>query len=1007
MASGGLGALTVDLLLETLQWQSGLSKADYQAQKFADAIEGKFNKMADIAGEAMKGIVAGVVAGFSAGKLLGFINETQSAADRLDELAQKTNLSVGVLAELGVYAKQSGADIEAAAGAMVKFNKNIVEGLDATTKQGKAFDSLRVALTENGELRKAEDIARDTAAALAELEDGTIKTGLAIALYGKQGADMIPILNAQRNATDEQKESIAALAAEMTRLAPVAGALEEQQSVMATNTQTMAALLGQQFIPYLSTMLGQWNKLTEAGGGLSTVVKFLVDAFKGLVIVLDATITGVGIMLQSAMTIGKVMEALYRRDFSAAADAAKESWTELGGTLTNFGKRVDALLNPMEQEVRVLKEQKKATDEMVRAVQDLTEKKIKLAKAPKIDMGEFKMLPVKEIEAEVVKLNENIEREILRTNKDILSEQKRQWEQYLDWLEQQYGGLFADIDAMGRNAFDSFFSDVDGGWKGMMRSMAADFKKLLMNVIYQQVAKPLILNLMGNMGGGMGQYAQMLGGGGGGFGMGTSGMGNFSSMFSDTNGAWVADPTTGLMTWTEGAGMWSTGGMSGAAGWGAGWSGVAGVAGGLAGGAVADWYGAGERGQEAATNYGAMGAMIGMQVYGPIGALVGWAIGTIAGIATDPDPDAMRAASFGSLSGAEGVTKWKGRSKFGEFGFSAGEWLSDEQMDESMNSFIATVTSLDNALAEFLTDDQVARITHNLDSVRQEYELGMEHENVTGLGEILRDRIVIITKEINEALSTFVEGFAGPTEEIIALVGAYMAAYAGGDFEEAVQAIKDAPSTMMEAYQAQLAALQDLPFTTSAEDMLALTSGMEAFQTATIQMILAIDQAAAAMHNMFMSTADNIRMSIMSEEERYTFLQDRASSLFDQLLTETDPARIQTLAEQINADINAAWGMLDEDQRAALAQEYIDRINMVDETVADKMEGLRDIVIEDAENLFIQMRDRFTELFAQGATTADTNADAANTMLDAANRIANTTLTVRSDGSIVTETGDV
>ncbi len=45
MASGGLGALTVDLLLETAEWVAGLNKADYEAQKFADAIEKKFKKM--------------------------------------------------------------------------------------------------------------------------------------------------------------------------------------------------------------------------------------------------------------------------------------------------------------------------------------------------------------------------------------------------------------------------------------------------------------------------------------------------------------------------------------------------------------------------------------------------------------------------------------------------------------------------------------------------------------------------------------------------------------------------------------------------------------------------------------------------------------------------------------------------------------------------------------------------------------------------------------------------
>jgi hypothetical protein len=426
----------------------------------------------------------------------------------------------------------------------------------------------------------------------------------------------------------------------------------------------------------------------------------------------------------------------------------------------------------------------------------------------------------------------------------------------------------------------------------------------------------------------------------------------------------------------------------------------------VAGGAVAGWAGAGERGQAAATTYGATGAAIGMSVYGPIGAMIGWAIGTLAGYATDPKGDAMRGAQFGSLSGARGVTQWRGRSAFGEFGFSDGSWLSEADMDQTLDEFITTITAIDNALAGFLTTDQVSRITRNLEAVRRGYELGMEHGEVTNLGQIIRDRLVVITREINAALSEFITGFRGTTEDIIAIVGAYMAAYAGGDFEAAVQAIKDAPRTMMESYRAQMTALQNLPFTATAADMQALANGMEAFQTATIQMILAIDEAAAAIHNMFVATADNIRMSIMSEQERYDFLQGRADSLFELLLSETDPENIQRLAQQINADINAAWGMLDEEQRVALIQDYLDRLENVDTTVSERLAGIRETVIEDGESLFEMMRARFEELFAQGATTADTNQDAADTMLTAAIRLATTTITVRTtDDRIITETG--
>ncbi|RVA59773.1 phage tail tape measure protein, partial [Mesorhizobium sp. M7A.F.Ca.CA.001.11.2.1] len=48
----------------------------------------------------------------------------------------------------------------------------------------------------NGKLRPTEDIVLDVADAFARLPDGALKAALAIELFGKSGAELLPFLNA-------------------------------------------------------------------------------------------------------------------------------------------------------------------------------------------------------------------------------------------------------------------------------------------------------------------------------------------------------------------------------------------------------------------------------------------------------------------------------------------------------------------------------------------------------------------------------------------------------------------------------------------------------------------------------------------------------------------------------------------------------------------------------------------------------------------------------------------
>ena len=964
MASGGLGSLTVDLLLETAEWITGLNKAEHESEKLAKNIENRLDKMSDSVVNSFKKLAAGAIAAFSVDAIVGFVNATQAAADRLDELAQKSGTSVEYLTQLGEVAAMSGTNVEAVAGAIVKFNKALIEARDPASEAGRAFKAMKISLTEGGEFRATEEVMKDFMLQIGGMKDGAEKTALALRVWGKAGADMLPVANALFQQTEEMTQAQEALGVETGKLAKIAGAYEEQQSLSHTRMKETATLLGQEFLPYLTKLMSQFNALSTSGSGLSTVMTILANSFKVVIIALDAIITGAMLAAQSvAMTYNAFKKLLSGGD---VAKEISEGWANMSDTLGQFKERVDALLLPMSEVQRASKEQRDATDEERKALEKLnkeTEKRYKwlreLTKPIKVERD-----PVDHIKLD--------EMPSLQPTKDYLKEQERLHKEYLANLKDQYGQLYDGIESMARNAFDKLFDGTKGGWKEMLKGMAVDFKKILMDFVWKMVAKPLLLNMVASGGGGLGAYAQSLGGDPNASSWNTlikGGQSMYDTFFGG-GGAGAADAgwtpgSTGLLEYTGGGDLsWTSagGGMTGMA-----MTAGAGIVGGAFGGWAAGQYGAGERGVEAATNYAATGAAIGMQVYGPIGAVVGAIIGTIAGIATDPDPDAMRKAVFGQITDhSKGVTKWTGESEFGKFGFSEGEWLSDEQMDESMSRAIKGIEQMDNALAGFMSDEQIEEVKKKLADASKQYELGMEHLDVQGLGAVIKDRLSIITGAFHEGLKEFVDAFEGDTGDLVSIVTNFMQAKTMAetfDPEAILEASK--PKKFMDAYQEQRGGLEEFVTTadSSAESMNSLVSQMIAFGAATVQMIAAIDAAAASMHQMFMTTKEKIEMAGMTPEEQYNYLQKQTEELYKQLESETDPAEIQRIAGKINENINKAWDLLTPEQQAAMGKSFTDRLTMLDKAVADKMGALREVVIEDAKGVMQSITDRLEVVF--------------------------------------------
>ena len=154
----------------------------------------------------IRGSIDGAVAAFGqlgaagaalgAGAALAGLRSLVSSIDDLDEAAQGLGITAVQLSNLRQAAGEAGIGAEAFGTALTRLNVRIGEAATGNEDAIRLFRALGVAVSDaGGAIRPADQVLRDLAARFASLEDGPAKAALAVEVFGKAGAKLIPLLN--------------------------------------------------------------------------------------------------------------------------------------------------------------------------------------------------------------------------------------------------------------------------------------------------------------------------------------------------------------------------------------------------------------------------------------------------------------------------------------------------------------------------------------------------------------------------------------------------------------------------------------------------------------------------------------------------------------------------------------------------------------------------------------------------------------------------------------------
>ena len=335
----GLGATT-----ETVAATMKSAFAGVQAQIKEIAISTK--ETAEVMIE-FREMVAGIgevmLAAFAVEKVVDWAKEMGEAAEKTSHLSEIFGMSVPQVEGLGAAAKLSGMGMDELTRAMGILDKNLATAGDGTGPAAQAFKALGISAKDG---KDQMTLLMDVAGKFAGMADGPEKVALAMAIFGRAGRDMIPMLNKGKEGIEELDRTMQAYSA--GTLKKTGEATQELRDWLAEANEKGLALAESTNVTGVA-MQGVSNVMTDAFAPMlkdatdcmNELIKAFIDSYRegGFVAVAFEVISG------ACETVGAVIGALgeiISEFWGLAVDLFKDIASAAGIT---FGKDTPTAIN--------------------------------------------------------------------------------------------------------------------------------------------------------------------------------------------------------------------------------------------------------------------------------------------------------------------------------------------------------------------------------------------------------------------------------------------------------------------------------------------------------------------------------------------------------------------------------------------------------------------------------------------------------------------------------------
>lgn len=383
MASG-IGALVVRLGLDAAEYIAGLTKAELVAKKFADnqkrnsaaidkqvqalqqqssilgksarevkllelAQKGASEEQLRAANAALRTVEAhnlaaeagrklGLAAAAAAAGVALLVGKSINAADNLNDLAKVQGVAATTLGGIGFAAEQAGGSLESASAAIGKLNKSLASAAAGNKEAADTFSLIGVRIKDiAGNTRPVEEVLIDLADRFQTFEDSPERAALAIKLFGRAGADLIPLLLEGGDALRTNIGYYKQYSGVTEDLIKQSDAFNDSLAKVKLLTGAVGNAMALELLPSLRSVADELVRFSESGSAAEAIAKGLASVLRigaSAATILGAAFNSLGkSVAASAVIMGELFSGNVKNAMALATDRAAEINGEFKQTL--------------------------------------------------------------------------------------------------------------------------------------------------------------------------------------------------------------------------------------------------------------------------------------------------------------------------------------------------------------------------------------------------------------------------------------------------------------------------------------------------------------------------------------------------------------------------------------------------------------------------------------------------------------------------------------------------
>ena len=257
------GSIVLGIFADVAQLKTDLQRANHNIEDFSSKATRSLASLTKMAG-GFASAFTGIGLALSGTALAAVAKQAIEVADNIGDMAERLGVGTDALQALQYAARDVGADAEGMATGIAKLNKLLGEAGAGNKEAIKSFADLGVAFGEAGKLRSTEDVLRSVADRIAGAGSVAEKTRLAVEVFGKSGAALVPIFAKGAAGIDELVAKLREMGVIVDGAAlKQADALQKQFDQLAATLQTTLIKAVLAFGPALASLATETQKSVE------------------------------------------------------------------------------------------------------------------------------------------------------------------------------------------------------------------------------------------------------------------------------------------------------------------------------------------------------------------------------------------------------------------------------------------------------------------------------------------------------------------------------------------------------------------------------------------------------------------------------------------------------------------------------------------------------------------------------------------------------------------------